>query len=82
MEELLLLQSRIQELTAENEQLKQILAMGNTLCMERNMDKMLPLMMKEIVCLKKKRNPAGEDRKKSGSMVKKTKELSIPRTAP
>ncbi len=51
MKELLLLQSRIQELTAENEQLKQILAMGNTLCMERNMEKMLPLMMKEISSL-------------------------------
>ena len=51
MEEILLLQSRIEELTAENEQLKQILAMGNTLCMERNMDKMLPLMMKEISSL-------------------------------
>jgi GAF domain-containing protein len=51
VEELLLLQSRIQELTAENEQLKQILAMGNTLCMERNMEKMLPLMMKEISSL-------------------------------
>jgi len=51
VEELLLLKSRIQELTAENEQLKQIIAMGNTLCMERNMEKMLPLMMKEISSL-------------------------------
>ena len=51
MEDLLLLKSRIQELTAENEQLKQILALGDTLCVERNLDKLLPLMMKEISSL-------------------------------
>jgi len=50
-EDILSLQSKIQELTVENEQLKQILAMGDTLCMERNLDKLLPLMMKEISSL-------------------------------
>lgn len=49
--DILSLQTRIEELTAENKQLQQILAMGDTLCMERNLDKLLPLMMKEISSL-------------------------------
>lgn len=48
MEELLSLESRIRDLTAENEQIKQILAMGAVLYKERNLEKLLPLMMTEI----------------------------------
>jgi GAF domain-containing protein len=48
MEELLSLESRIRELTTENEQIKQILAMGAILYKERNLEKLLPLMMTEI----------------------------------
>jgi HD-GYP domain-containing protein (c-di-GMP phosphodiesterase class II) len=51
VEDVLSLQAKVKELTAENEQIKQILAMGDTLCMERNLDKLLPLMMKEISSL-------------------------------
>jgi HD-GYP domain-containing protein (c-di-GMP phosphodiesterase class II) len=51
VEDILSLQSRVEELTTENEQLKQILAMGDTLCMERNLEKLLPMMMKEISSL-------------------------------
>lgn len=48
MEKLLSLESRIRELTAENEQIKQILSMGAVLYKERNLEKLLPLMMTEI----------------------------------
>jgi len=48
VEQLLSLESRIRELTAENEQIKQILSMGAVLYKERNLEKLLPLMMTEI----------------------------------
>jgi HD-GYP domain-containing protein (c-di-GMP phosphodiesterase class II) len=48
VEGLISLQSRIDELAAENEQIKQILAMGAILYKERNLEKLLPLMMTEI----------------------------------
>ncbi|HOC61206.1 MAG: GAF domain-containing protein [Syntrophaceae bacterium] len=48
MEEMAVLQDRIHELTRQNERLKHILAMGDSFCRERHLEKLLPLMMKEI----------------------------------
>lgn len=50
-EEILLLKSRVNDLTAENEKLKKILALGDSFRMEHNLEKLLPLMMKEISSL-------------------------------
>ena len=47
-DDILMLQSRIQELSLENEHLKKFFAIGNTFRMERNLEKLLPIIMKEI----------------------------------
>lgn len=49
-EDILMLQSRIQELSHENEHLKKFFAIGNAFRMERNLEKLLPMIMKEISC--------------------------------
>jgi GAF domain-containing protein len=50
VEDFLMLQARIQELSHENEHLKKFFAIGNTFCMERNLENLLPIIMKEISC--------------------------------
>jgi GAF domain-containing protein len=51
VEDVTMLQVKINELTAENERLQHILALGDTFCRQRNLEKLLPLMMKEISIL-------------------------------
>ena len=48
VEDVLMLQARLQELSLENERLKKFFAIGNTFSMERNLEKILPIIMKEI----------------------------------
>ncbi|MCU0614111.1 MAG: GAF domain-containing protein [Desulfobacterales bacterium] len=48
VDDISMLQSRIKELSLENEHLKKLFAIGNTFRMERNLEKLLPIIMKEI----------------------------------
>ena len=50
VEDTLMLQSRIEELIHENEHLKKLFTIGNTFRMERNLEKLLPMIMNEISC--------------------------------
>ena len=50
VEDILMLKSKIEELSHENEHLKKFFAIGNTFRMERNLEKLLPMIMKEISC--------------------------------